>query len=333
MRNVAKSSDENLKALFSNVAPQAGLSPAIIEKDFWVCWMLDYLFNRSPWTRQLAFKGGTSLSKAYGLIKRFSEDIDLIIDWRLLGYGLKEPWEPRSNTQQDIFNVKANERCAAFLKDTFVPRLKSDLEKELGRTLDLAMDEHDPNTVVFRYPRAFRDASILREIRLESGTLAAWTPAANHAIRPFAADWYPKLFKSAETQVYTVEPERTFWEKVTILHREALRTPERGPMQPRYSRHYYDLWCMMRQGTKDSALMNPDLLDEVVAFKRKFYRCSWAHYERATRGEIQLMPPEHSIKVLTDDYRHMQNMIFGDKPAFEEILYSIGKLEAEIHAL
>ena len=333
MRNVAKSSDENLKALFSNVAPQAGLSPAIIEKDFWVCWMLDYLFNRSPWTRQLAFKGGTSLSKAYGLIKRFSEDIDLIIDWRLLGYGLKEPWEPRSNTQQDIFNVKANERCAAFLKDTFVPRLKSDLEKELGRTLDLAMDEHDPNTVVFRYPCAFRDASILREIRLESGALAAWTPAANHAIRPFAADWYPKLFKSAETQVYTVEPERTFWEKVTILHREALRTPERGPMQPRYSRHYYDLWCMMRQGTKDSAIRNLDLLDEVVSFKRKFYRCSWAHYERATRGEIQLMPPEHSIKVLTDDYRHMQNMIFGDKPSFEEILDCIGKLEAEIHAL
>lgn len=74
MRNVAKSSDENLKTLFGNVAPKAGLSPAIIEKDFWVCWMLDYLFNRSPWTRQLAFKGGTSLSKAYGLIKRFSGD-------------------------------------------------------------------------------------------------------------------------------------------------------------------------------------------------------------------------------------------------------------------
>ena len=184
-----------------------------------------------------------------------------------------------------------------------------------------------------RGSRRYRDASILREIRLESGALAAWTPAAHHAIKPFAADWYPKLFTSPETQVYTVEPERTFWEKVTILRREALRTPERGPMQPRYSRHYYDLWCMVRQGTKDSALRNPDLLDEVVSFKRKFYRCSWAHYERATRGEIQLMPPEHSIKVLTDDYRHMQNMIFGDKPSFEEILDCIGKLEAEIHAL
>ena len=333
MRDVARMTRRELEELFTLTADKMKLSPAIIEKDFWVCWMLDYLFGRSPWTRQLAFKGGTSLSKAYGLIKRFSEDIDLIVDWRLLGYGLKEPWEPRSNTQQDIFNVKANERCAAFLKDTFVPRLKVDLESELGRPLDLTTDEHDPNTVVFRYPCAFRDASILREIRLESGALAAWTPAANHVVRPYAADWYPRLFKCPETQVYTVEPERTFWEKVTILHREAMRTPERGPMQPRYSRHYYDLWCMVRQGTKDSAFGNPGLLDEVVAFKRKFYRCSWAHYERATREEIQLMPPEYSIRSLTDDYRHMQNMIFGDKPSFAEILDCIRKLEVEIHAL
>jgi len=103
------------------------LVPAIVEKDFWVVWMLDYLFSRSPWRRRLAFKGGTSLSKAYGLISRFSEDIDLILDWRLLGYGLHEPWEARSNTQQDIFNEKANARSAVFLKDVFIPRVKSDL--------------------------------------------------------------------------------------------------------------------------------------------------------------------------------------------------------------
>ena len=333
MRNVARLSRRELEELFTLTADKMKLSPAIVEKDFWVCWMLDYLFGRSPWTRQLAFKGGTSLSKAYGIIKRFSEDIDLIQDWRLLGYGVREPWEERSNTQQDKFNVEANARSAAFLKDVFVPRVKGDLEKELGCELDLAMDEQDPNTVVFRYPCAFRDESILREIRLESGALAAWTPAANHPVRPYAADWYPRLFKCPETQVYTVEPERTFWEKVTILHREAMRTPERGPMQPRYSRHYYDIWCMVKEGTKDAALRNPDLLDEVVAFKRKFYRCTWARYEQATRGEIRLMPPERSMKTLADDYRHMQNMIFGEKPPFDEIISSIQALESEIHSL
>ena len=331
MNSVAKNPDDNLKVLFSQVSVRCGLSPAIVEKDFWVCWMLDYLFARSPWTRQLAFKGGTSLSKAYGLIKRFSEDIDLILDWRLLGYGVREPWEDRSNTQQDLFNERANERSAAFLRDVFVPHVKSDLERELGRALDIAMDEHDPNTVVFRYPCAFSDESILREIRLESGALAAWTPAAYHAVRPYAADYYPQHFKNAETQVYTVEPERTFWEKVTILHREAMRTPERGPMPSRYSRHYYDLWCMIQAGTKDAALKKLDLLDDVVSFKRKFYRCSWARYEQATSKEIRLMPPEHALSDLKEDYRHMQNMIFGPKPPFEDILAAIQELEVEIH--
>lgn len=333
MREVARSSEQNLRALFTNVSKRMGLSPAIVEKDFWVCWLLDYLFGRSPWKGQLAFKGGTSLSKAYGLIKRFSEDVDLILDWRLLGYGVREPWEQRSNTQQDLFNERANERSAAFLKEVFVPRAKADLEAELGRAIDLFMDENDPNTVIFRYPCGFGDAAILREIRIESGALAAWTPAANHPVKPYAADWYPHLFRQAEAQVYTVEPERTFWEKVTILHREAMRTPERGPMPSRYSRHYYDLWCMVQQGTRDVALARPELLDEVVDFKRKFYRCAWARYELATRKEIRLMPPEDSVRVLREDYRHMQNMIFGDKPPFDEILAAMQALEDEIHAI
>lgn len=331
MIDVAKRNQRELSALFSNVSSKVHLSPAIVEKDFWVCVMLDYLFGRSPWKKNLAFKGGTSLSKAFGLIKRFSEDIDLILDWRLLGYAKDEPWEPRSNTQQDLFNLRANERSAAFLKDVFVPRVKADLEAELGREIELEMDARDPNTVIYRYPCAFADASILREIRLESGALAAWTPASMRSIMPYAAESYPQLFKIPETFVYTVEPERTFWEKVTILHREAMRTPERGPMQSRYSRHYYDLWCMIKAGVKDEALKKAKLLDEVVAFKRKFYRCTWAKYEEAMLGKISLMPPECSRKMLFDDYKHMQNMIFGPKPPFEEILSAISALEQELH--
>lgn len=80
----------------------------------------------------LAFKGGTSLSKAYGLIERFSEDIDLILDWRVLGYGMGEPWEQRSNTKQDAFNKEANARAEVFLRDTFLPSIVSDLTAELG---------------------------------------------------------------------------------------------------------------------------------------------------------------------------------------------------------
>ena len=92
MRRIAKINEDDRKALFHNTAAKMGMTDAIIEKDFWVCYMLDYLFHRCAWKDNFAFKGGTSLSKAYGLIQRFSEDIDLILDWRVLGYGYNEPF-------------------------------------------------------------------------------------------------------------------------------------------------------------------------------------------------------------------------------------------------
>ena len=92
MINIARASSEERNNLFLNTANQKGIHEAIVEKDFWVCYILDFLFHRSEWKDHLAFKGGTSLSKAYGLIERFSEDIDVILDWRLLGYGKDEPW-------------------------------------------------------------------------------------------------------------------------------------------------------------------------------------------------------------------------------------------------
>ena len=86
MKNAAWLSDNDKRILFRNTADKMGLSDAIVEKDFWVCFTLDYLFHRSPWKDSVTFKGGTSLSKAYNLINRFSEDIDLILDWGVLGY-------------------------------------------------------------------------------------------------------------------------------------------------------------------------------------------------------------------------------------------------------
>ncbi len=102
MRNIANIAASDREALFRNTAAKMGISEAIIEKDFWVCYILDYLFHRCKWKDHLVFKGGTSLSKAFGLIERFSEDIDLILDWRLLGYSSSEPWTQRSNTKQRI---------------------------------------------------------------------------------------------------------------------------------------------------------------------------------------------------------------------------------------
>lgn len=96
------------------------------------CLTLNCLFHRSSWKKAVTFKGKTGLSKGYHLISRFSEDIDLILDWRVLGYGINEPWEKRSNTKQDAFNKEANRKAEVFLAETFCPQVREGLSAELG---------------------------------------------------------------------------------------------------------------------------------------------------------------------------------------------------------
>lgn len=330
MRQVAVLPQKDRDALFRNTAVKTGMSEAVVEKDFWVCFMLDYLFHRCPWKGALAFKGGTSLSKAYGLIARFSEDIDLILDWRVLGYGIEEPWLERSVTKQDRFNKEADERAARFLAHQFLPALIEALTDELLQPIHCHIEQTDGQTIRFSYPSSFSDQAILREIRLEIGALAAWTPAKNSEIRSYAAETYPFAFEQPSTSIRTVLPERTFWEKATILHREAFR-PENTEMPGRYSRHYYDLYEMAKTDAKDNALRDMALLAKVVAFKYKFYHCSWARYDLAVPGSLRLMPPEARLKALKEDYDHMQNMLFGEKPRFEALMSGIAKLEEEIN--
>lgn len=331
MYKIAKLSNKELEELFRNTAKKMKMPPAIIEKDFWVCYMLDYLFHRCKWSDSFAFKGGTSLSKAYNLIERFSEDIDLILDWRLIGYGLEEPWLDRSNTQQDLFNEKANNQAATFLEEEFLPVLIHDLNKELEKDLRLYINPKDKQTIDFVYPQIFSNPSILQEIRLEIGALAAWTPAKEVLITSYVAEQYPQLFSDKSTSICTVMAERTFWEKVTILHKEANRIS--GDFPQRYSRHYYDLYCMSQTEIKENALKDLELLKKVVDFKTKFYRCKWAKYEEVNVGTIKLVPNKIYLGELEQDYLKMRNMMFGKIPEFSAVLDEVKKLEEEINRL
>lgn len=332
MYKLIKQPEQQLQILFRNTAQKIGLHEAIIEKDFWVCLTLDYLFHNCPWKEALTFKGGTSLSKCYGLIKRFSEDIDLILDWRVLGYALNEPWEVRSNTKQDAFNKEANLRAEKFLCDKLMPVLSEDMSSILGRKADFFILPEDPQTICFQYPRVFEDKNTLQIIRLEIGALAAWTPSASKIITPYVAEIYPKVFSRSDTIVRTASAERTFWEKATILHHEANR-PKNLSMPDRYSRHYYDLYCIAHSDIKTSAYNNLDLLKRVTDFKMKFYPRKWAHYELATSGTLKLLPPEYRFAELKKDYYSMKNMMFGDYPDFDILMQYIGELEIEINTL
>ena len=331
MYEIAKLPDEEREILFQNTAAKMGMNAAIIEKDFWVCLTLDYLFHKCQWKKAFAFKGGTSLSKVYNLIDRFSEDIDLILDWRTVGYGYSEPWKKRSNTQQQKFIVESSNRVNAFLKDEFLPVFKTDIHDCVGRSVSVYIDDDDPGTVKFGYPRAFEETSILQEIRLEIGALAAWTPTQLADIHPYAADYYPLIFRQTSTQVLTTTAERSFWEKATILHQEAHR-PETSKIPERYSRHYYDLYCMAQKGVLEKALLQKDLLAQVAEFKQTFYPRKWAQYEYARIGSLKLVPAVHSMDRLRLDYTMMQSMIYGNYPDFDEMMHFIKKLETRINS-
>lgn len=209
--------------------------------------------------------------------------------------------------------------------------MEEDFRSLLNEGFQISIDPADPQTVCFAYPRLFSEGAILPIIRLEIGALAAWTPTQEAAITSFAAEQYPQVFEQPSTLLRTVSPERTFWEKVTILHKEAFRS--NGKIPPRYSRHYYDLWCMAQSPVKDAAYQDLDLLRQVVAFKDRFYPAGSAHYELAKPGTMRLIPPEDCLPALQADYEHMKNMIFGKKPEFEEILRAIGTEEAQINGL
>ncbi|MEG1847647.1 MAG: nucleotidyl transferase AbiEii/AbiGii toxin family protein [Lachnospiraceae bacterium] len=332
MYRIVKYSEDERRILFRNTSQKMNIHEAIIEKDFWVCLTLDYLFHKCEYSKVFTFKGGTSLSKCYGLIHRFSEDIDLILDWRTLGYKVNEPWEERSNTKQEAFNKEENCRAEDFLRDKLLPILKKDLSDIMGEEALLYIDEVDPQTICFSYPHIFQTESILQVIRLEIGALAAWTPAKEVSIESYAAACYPRVFEQKETIVLTAAAARTFWEKVTILHHEANR-PENLLMPERYSRHYYDLYCIAHSENKKPAFEDIDLLRRVVEFKMKFYPRKWAQYEKAVPGTMKLVPPDYRLDAIKKDYENMSEMIFGEYPSFDELMLYLSELESEINQL
>ena len=329
MRNIAGLPREEREALFLNTANKIKMPPAIVEKDFWVCYMLDYLFHCFRWREHLVFKGGTSLSKAYHIIQRFSEDIDLILDWRLLGYGMDEPWEERSNTQQDKFSEDSLLRTMKFLSGDFMPALRTGIAGEVPDNFDVFLESDEDPTVDFAYPQLFTDSSILQVIRLEIGAMASWSPSKEAKITSFVAEQYPQIFEYPSTMVRTAIAERTFWEKATILHREANR--HSGSLPARYSRHYYDLYCMAGHQVRDNALRNIPLLQDVVRFKKKFYRCPWAKYEEAITGTMKLIPQKQYFAALEEDYAKMRQMIYGPVPDFHVVIAELTKLERDIN--
>lgn len=342
MYSIARLKAEDRKALFNAYSFQYRESPEIVEKDFWVTLLLDYLFHHSEFKEYFTFKGGTSLSKCFNIINRFSENIDLILNWSALGYSDKDIYEDRSNSAQLKYNRSVEDTAMEFIENKLKPSMEKGLKEFLGFDPNFSLGE-DKHVLNFNYPNIYNanNSGILQCVRLEIGPLAERVPSIEKEIEPLISKINLPIMSQTSTTVRCISPERTFWEKILILHQEAHRPMTKinkdrneipNPTPRRYSRHYYDVWKISQTNYKEIALNDIDLLKKVIAFKKKFYRYSWDHLETALPGAIVLIPNEERIKDLRKDFESMKAMINDDEiKSFDELIDNLKNLEEELN--
>ena len=323
MKKVANFNEKERQELFSESAALKGMSPAAIEKDFWICWMLMKLFEDNQLKKLLRFKGGTSLSKCFNIIDRFSEDIDLVLDWSVLTD--EDPYADRSRTKQDRFNSHLNELAVEYIENELIPIFNDLIKPRCLAEIDI-LDKH---TVNIKYPNIFPYDYLRPEIRLEIGPMSEMEPYEEYSIKSYAAESFPKIFKKDSATVLSIIPEKTFWEKVTILHAESYRNDPKH----RYSRHYYDVYKMIGTKIEDDSITNLSLLEQVVRFKKKFFYSASAKYDLAKPGTINLVPDDPVIDKLSRDYEQMREMIFGEYPDFNLIINTIKEFQEKLNSL
>jgi len=334
MDRIATLPARDRRELFSIVAAgsreslDVDLSAAVVEKDFWVCWLMGKLFHLpegaavegSP---HLLFKGGTSLSKAFGVIKRFSEDIDVSVESTTLGIDLAPLSDPGlSNTRRKKLAAALSGACVRYVRDQIQPALASAVSMVLGNEswiLDRTLADAGP-TLLMSYPRAVdSDESLLPEVRLEFGARSDLHPWSQCDIRPYVWAVRPDALdddgERATIRVPTLAAERTFWEKVTLLHVENNRSLARTEDEPRawrrISRHGYDLVMLADVGVAARAIEDADLFRRVCETKHRWYRSGHSDYDTLTRAQVSIVPMRAFREAFVRDYAAMGAIFFA----------------------
>lgn len=338
MDSVLQLTPQQRSELFIAAAQKSGIDVAVLEKDFWVCWTLKELFSLRVIGQHLIFKGGTSLSKIFKVINRFSEDIDVSIERGFLGYGgANEPEAGASNKEKQRRVEALMATCQQKIATELMPALNSTIQAKIPRTdqWSLRADETDPDkqTLLFDYPSSLPPAEsgyVRRSVKIEMGARADHWPCETKPVTPYVAEQFPQGFRQAACEVKVLSVERTFWEKATILHAEFHR-PESKPAPVRLSRHYCDFYELIRKGVAPRAATQLELLERVAQHKNLFFKSSWAKYGEAVKGTLKIMPPEYRIAALRADYTSMREMFFGEPPKFDSILELLKEWEREFN--
>ena len=333
--------EQDQRDVFEAVAARLDTLPSYVEKDFWVCLVLDALYNRLPDGHpRLLFKGGTSLSKAFDLIRRFSEDIDVVVFRDGLGFeGERDP-----TVASDLSN---RTRAALFdeLRSACNGYIRGDLQVALTKQIDaIAQGCHvgsddgdvDGQTLFVEYPTLYPSGDVTYvtpRVRIEAGARSALDPSLTCTVTPYIADELPD-WSFAVDNIRVLAPERTYWEKLLILHgvhcgyRDAQRLPAD---KDRISRHYYDVAMITVTGIGRNALSNMELLDAVRNHNLIAFKQAWKRFEEAVPGSLRLVPQPELSAAIERDYAAMEGMILGEVPDFGWVMEQLRKAEVAIN--
>lgn len=320
--------EQEQAVLIRQTARQLDMPEMIIEKDFWICWCLEKIFALPI---KMAFKGGTSLSKVFGLINRFSEDCDITIDYRSFKPTLTLAGLNRSQLKKESDHLRME--LKNYISQTALPYLKNELEKTVpNKNFEITISDDGEQLRIY-YPSVLSQLhGYLRDhVFLEFGVRNSTEPCEQHPITPYLAQEKEELALPSPL-INTLSPMRTFWEKATLMHVEChrdrfIKTPER------LSRHWYDLLMLNNSWVGAQALSRHDILESVVDHKKAFFNASYANYDDCLSGKFRLIPGIEYLKNLKQDFSQMMSagMFHEEPPTFDNIVIGLRDLEEKIN--
>jgi len=329
-------SREEQAEIISHFSQRLNIEPHVVEKDLWVCWALQQLFSM-PNPLQMAFKGGTSLSKVFNVIFRFSEDIDITIDYTSFKNDLENPFaENVSKNAQKKLSENLKLQLTDYIHHTVKPYFQNAVKTQFDNAVSISVNPSGEKFWI-KYPSAFSLNPYLKEgVLLEFGARNVTTPNEIHRVEPLLAKFIVNnelILPSISVPV--LSPQRTFWEKATLIHVECnkynntITEIKANTHAERLSRHWYDLVMLHRHAIGQEAIRNLSLLEEVVKHKKVFFSGAHYNYDDCLQGKLSLIPDDNHIKALAQDYRIMitNGMFFETPPTFEEILTELDKIE------
>jgi hypothetical protein len=327
--NWIRLNDADRRTILEQTSVRTGYIVQAVEKDWWVTTVLEALFSL-PFANQLSFKGGTSLSKCWGLINRFSEDIDIAITREQLGFT--------SLLSKNQINDRVRRALCSFVREELCEQvdnmlLAMNIPREWFRTevIKTPVSTVDPESIYIHFNSLFSTVDYMpASIKIEVSGRSMNEPVETVAIKTMVAEQFPTApYADLVFQVTAVAAKRTFLEKAFLLH-EIFHQKGIPPRVERMSRHLYDLEKMMGTQVKTDALADPTLYRDIVEHRRHFIGLRNFDYDTLWPAKLSFLPPDEQAAAWEADYRSMQtNMISGASLPYSELIERLTELNRQ----